>query len=185
MKIIETKLSGSYIINSDLREDERGFFARLFCEKEYTTMGINSNWVQINNSLSKDTGTLRGLHFQKNPHCEVKLVRCISGAIWDVIVDIRVGSNTFGKWFGAELTAENRSMMYVPKGFAHGFISTEPNSEILYLVSDFYHPGYEQTLLWNDAEIAINWPINPVVISNKDSQGKTLKELNLSEWDTK
>lgn len=177
MKFTETPLSGSYLIDLEPRQDERGFFARYFCEQEFAAHGLNSHWVQINNSLNKEAGTLRGLHFQYAPHAEVKLVRCIQGAIWDVIVDLRQNSTSYGKWFGATLSNENRTMMYVPKGFAHGFISLEPNSEIIYLVSDFYAPAYETTLLWNDPEVEIEWPRKPSVISEKDAVGKPLKEL--------
>lgn len=177
MRFKETKLSGSYLIDLDLREDDRGFFARNFCEKEFSARGLNAKWVQVNNSLSKQAGTLRGLHFQLNPHQEIKLVRCIQGAVWDVIVDLRENSETFGNWFGVEINAVNRTMMYVPKGFAHGFISLEPNSEIIYLVSEFYNPESEQTLLWCDKKVEINWPQYPQVISEKDKQGKELVDI--------
>lgn len=178
MKFYETPLEGNYLIDLELREDERGFFARYFCENEFAKQGLNKRWVQINNSLSRYVGTLRGLHFQRPPHAEVKLVRCLKGAIWDVVVDLRSESNTYGKWFGATLTDVNRTMMYVPKGFAHGFISLEPDTEILYLVSEFYAPGFEETLLWSDHDVEIRWPINPQVISEKDSQGKTLQSIH-------
>ena len=138
---------------------------------------IKYEWVQINNSLSKEVGTLRGLHFQREPNAEVKLVRCLKGAIWDVVVDIRYSSKTFGHWFGAELSEENRTMMYVPKGFAHGFISLEPNTEILYLVSDFYEIGLEGTLIWDDKNVDIHWPITPNVISDKDKKGENLHQI--------
>ena len=141
----KTNLEGNYVINLDLKEDSRGFFARYFCKNEFFNMGLNTSWVQINNSLSKETATIRGLHYQKEPSAEVKLVRCLKGSIWDVVVDLRKESKTFGKWFGEKLSDINRSMMYVPKGFAHGFISLEPNTEILYLVSDFYDPEAEET----------------------------------------
>lgn len=177
MKFTETPLHGSFLIDLEPKQDERGFFARYFCEQNFSELGLNTRWMQINNSLSAECGTLRGLHFQRPPHSEVKLVRCIQGAIWDVIVDLREDSITYGKWFGETLTAENRTMMYVPKGFAHGFISLEPNSEILYLVSDSYAPSCESTLLWNDAELAIAWPRKPSVVSVKDESGKPLKEV--------
>ncbi len=180
MRFTETLLKGSYLVDLDLKIDERGFFARYFCEKEFSERGLNTRWVQINNSMSKEAGTLRGLHFQRTPDAEVKLIRCIQGAIWDVIVDLRQDSETFGKWFGATLSAENRTMMYVPKGFAHGFISLEPNTEILYLVSDFYVPASEATLLWNDPDVKIDWPIQPTVLSEKDLQGAYLLRLKLS-----
>jgi dTDP-4-dehydrorhamnose 3,5-epimerase len=177
MKYTETPLRGSYLIDLQPVTDERGFFARYYCEHEFQAQGLNTIWLQINNSLSVETGTLRGLHFQKKPNTEVKMVRCLQGAIWDVIVDVRAGSITFGKWFGAELTAQNRTMMYVPEGFAHGFISLRKNSEILYLVSESYSPSSEVTLSWNDPLVNIRWPIKPKFISEKDKAGKPLNLL--------
>jgi len=168
LKFKETGLSKNYLINLDLNKDERGFFARYFCKKEFSKKGLNTCWVQINNSFSKKVGTLRGLHFQREPYTEIKLVRCLKGSIWDVVVDLRKKSKTFGKWFGATLSDKNRTMMYIPKGFAHGYISLEPDSEILYLVSNFYNQKLEVSLNWNDPEVAINWPIKPIYISNKD-----------------
>ena len=173
----ETDLTGAYVIDIEPRKDDRGFFARLFCEHEFAAQGLNTRWVQINNSFTTETGTLRGLHFQRPPKAEVKVVRCIRGVIWDVIVDLRASSTTFGKWFGTELNAENRTMLYVPQGFAHGFISLQPNSEILYLVSEFYGPEQEETLLWNDSAVDIAWLIDPKYISNKDKQAKQLSDI--------
>lgn len=177
MKFTSTTLSGSYLIDLEPCTDDRGFFARYFCEREFAAKGLKTRWVQMNNSMSREAGTLRGLHFQRPPHAEVKVVRCLQGAIWDVIVDLRAGSETYGQWFGAELTASNRTMMYVPEGFAHGFVSLQSNSEILYLVSAFYSPGTEEALLWNDPTIGIPWPVTPKFISDKDSQAKTIDEL--------
>jgi dTDP-4-dehydrorhamnose 3,5-epimerase len=175
MKIQETSLKGNYLIDIKKQKDERGFFARFFCKKYFLEKRLNTQWVQINSSMSKEIGTLRGLHFQKSSHAEVKLVRCIRGMIWDVVVDLRKDSNTFGKWFGAKLSEENQTSMYVPKGFAHGFISLTKNTEIFYLVSNFYAPEAEETLLWNDSELGISWPIKPSVISKKDLLGKRFK----------
>jgi dTDP-4-dehydrorhamnose 3,5-epimerase len=172
----ETILKGNFVIDLSIKEDERGFFSRYFCKKEFSDYGLNTEWVQINNIFSKELGTLRGLHFQQAPKAEVKLVRCIKGSIWDVVVDLRSDSETFGKWFGATLSEENRTMMYAPKGFAHGFISLEPNTEILYSASDFYEPVFERALIWNDNDIKIYWPIDPIVISDKDNAADTLKK---------
>lgn len=177
MNFTETPLKGSYLIDLELITDDRGFFSRYFCEGEFSSHGLNKDWPQINNSMSLETGTLRGLHFQNNPYTEVKLVRCISGSIWDVIVDLRESSNTYGKWFGANLTSKNRCMMYVPAGFAHGFISLEEKSEVLYLVSQSYTPNAEGTLAWNDPKVSIEWPITPKIISKKDSQGALLGNI--------
>jgi dTDP-4-dehydrorhamnose 3,5-epimerase len=177
MKFERTTIKDNFLINLEKKEDNRGFFARYFCEKEFSEQGLNIQWVQINNSLTKEVGTLRGLHYQREPNAEVKLIRCLKGAIWDVVVDLRYSSESFGKWFGAKLSDKNRTMMYVPKGFAHGFISLEPDTEILYLVSDFYTPEVEGTLIWNDLDVAINWPVAPKVISDKDQSAHSLKKI--------
>lgn len=169
MIIKKTKLEGAYLIDIEKREDERGFFARYYCKEEFKANNLESSWVQINNSLSVNKGTLRGLHFQQSPHSETKLIRCLRGAIWDVIVDVRLNSETYGNWFAAELNAENRTMMYVPKGFAHGFISLTNDTEILYMVSEAYNPIFERTLRWDDKFHDINWPMQPIIISEKDS----------------
>ncbi|MFJ1309551.1 dTDP-4-dehydrorhamnose 3,5-epimerase [Agrobacterium tumefaciens] len=164
----KTPLDGARVIELEKRGDDRGFFARLFCEKEFAAEGLETRFVQINNSLSSKRGTLRGLHYQLPPSGEVKVVRAIRGALYDVIVDLRAGSPTFGKWFGAELSAENRMMMYVPRGFAHAFITLTDDTEALYLVSDFYAPECERGLRFNDPALGIEWPIEPVEVSEKD-----------------
>jgi dTDP-4-dehydrorhamnose 3,5-epimerase len=169
MKFTKTPLNSAYLIDVQKREDERGFFSRVFCKNEFEELGLEPNFVQVNNSLSVEKGTLRGLHYQLPPKEEVKVVRCIRGSIFDVIVDIRKNSPTFGKWFGAELSGENRRMMYVPKGFAHGFLSLTPNSELVYFVSEFYSPEHERGVRWDDPSLKIEWPGKPNVISDKDS----------------
>lgn len=168
MIFTETPLRGAYLIDLEKRGDDRGFFARAFCEQEFGAHELATRFVQVNNSLSAQKGTLRGMHYQLVPKAETKLVRSIRGALYDVILDLRDGSPTFGKSFGAELTAENRRMMYVPKGFAHGFITLADDSEALYFVDEFYAPGQERGIRWNDPRFAIQWPIAPVVISDKD-----------------
>jgi len=168
MKFIPTKLKDAYTIDLEKREDDRGFFARFFCINEYDEQGLDRNIVQINNSLSKDKGTLRGIHYQLAPKAETKIVRCIRGSLFDVIIDLRPDSPTFLQWFGAELSAENRTMMFVPKGFGHAFLTLEENTEALYLVTEFYSPENERGLRWNDPKIGIEWPIEPLVISDKD-----------------
>ena len=169
MKFHSTPLEGAYLIELDRRGDDRGFFARFFCEREFSDQGLETRFVQVNTSLSAKVGTLRGLHYQLPPSSEVKVVRAIKGALWDVIVDLRAGSPTFGKWFGAELNDDNRLMMYVPRGFGHGLITLTDNVEAFYLVSAFYAPQCERGLRWNDPALAINWPIQPVEISEKDA----------------
>jgi dTDP-4-dehydrorhamnose 3,5-epimerase len=172
MKFNKTKLNGSFVIDLDKREDERGFFARLFCINEFDQNQADRNIVQINNSLSRDKGTLRGIHYQLSPKSETKIVRCIKGSLWDVIVDLRPDSPTFLQWFGETLSAENRRMMFVPKGFGHGFITLEPDTEAIYFVTEFYSPEHERGLRWDDPKIGIEWPIEPVIISEKDRQHK-------------
>lgn len=169
MKFLPTPIEGAYLIELEKREDERGFFARFFCEKEFGAAGLETRFVQANNSLSKDEGTLRGMHYQLGDSAEVKVVRTLSGALWDAILDLRPGSATFGQSFGAELTAENRRMMYVPRGFAHGFLTLTPDTEALYLVSAFYDGPAERGVRWNDPKFNVRWPATPKVISEKDA----------------
>jgi len=164
----ETPIPGAYLIDLERRGDDRGFFARTFCEREFGEHGLVTRFVQVNNSLSAERGTLRGMHYQLAPKAETKLVRCIRGALYDVILDIRPDSPTFGQSFGAELSAENRRMMYVPKGFAHGFITLEDATEAFYFVDEFYGPELERGIRWNDPKFRIEWPIEPLVISEKD-----------------
>ncbi len=168
MIFTETPIAGAFLIDIEPRGDERGFFARAFCREEFSQHGLEGDFVQINNSLSAEKGTLRGLHYQLPPAAEVKVVRALSGALWDVILDLRPGSPSFGRSFGAELNAQNRRMMYVPKGFAHGFLTLADDSEALYLVSAFYAPERERGVRWNDPRFAVEWPFAPVVISEKD-----------------
>jgi len=168
MHFVPTPLLGAYLIELDKREDERGFFARFFCEREFGEAGLEARFVQINNSLSRDRGTLRGMHYQLGEAAEVKIVRCIQGALWDAILDLRPGSTTFGQSFGAELSGDNRRMMYVPRGFEHGFLTLTEDVEALYLVSAYYAPDRERGVRWNDPRFAIPWPAKPLVISDKD-----------------
>ena len=162
------ELSGAYLIEPELHEDDRGFFSRIWCKEKFSKICETTQIYQINNSYNKKRGTLRGLHFQKPPNSEVKIVRCTKGSIWDVIVDIRVDSLTYGKWFGAELSSDNRLMMYVPKGFAHGLISLTDDSELIYFVSEPYTPESEGAIRWDDPFHGIQWPIDPIFISEKD-----------------
>lgn len=168
MKFTETPLPGAYLIELEKRGDDRGFFARAFCENEFAGQKLSNRFVQVNNSLSAQKGTLRGMHYQLSPKAETKLVRCIRGALHDVILDLRKDSPTFGQSFGADLTAENRRMMYVPKGFAHGFITLEDNTEAFYFVDEFYAPDRERGVRFNDPKFNIQWPTKPIVLSEKD-----------------
>ena len=168
MKFNPAPLAGAFTVDLEKRGDERGFFARLFCENEFAQAGLETRFVQINNSLSASKGTLRGLHYQLPPAAEVKVVRCVRGALWDVILDLRAGSPSFGKWFGAELSAENRTMMYVPRGFAHGFVTLTDDAEAIYLVSAEYSPDNERGVRYDDPAVGIEWPLAPAEISDKD-----------------
>lgn len=162
-------LKDAYTIDLEKRGDDRGFFARFFCVDEFSRAGLETRFVQVNNSLSSVRGTLRGMHYQLGDSAEVKIVRCIRGAVFDAIIDLRPDSPTFRKWFGAELSDENRRMMYVPRGFAHGILTLTDHTELLYLVSDFYAPSAERGIRWNDPAFAIEWPVAVAEISAKDA----------------
>jgi dTDP-4-dehydrorhamnose 3,5-epimerase len=164
----ETKLPGAYIVSLELREDQRGFFARSWCRDEFREAGIEIDIAQGNVSFSRMKGTLRGMHYQKPPYQEAKLVRCNRGAIYDAIVDLRPESPTFGDWVGVELTQSNNRMLYVPQGFGHGFETLEDDTEVTYLVSQVYAPGSEGGVRYDDPAIGIEWPLKPEVISDKD-----------------
>ena len=164
----ETKLKGAYIIEIEKRVDERGFFARTWCKNEFELPGLNSQFVQANMSYNKNRGTLRGMHYQIAPYEETKLVRCTRGAIYDVIIDLRPKSTTYKQWLGVELTAENYKMLYIPENFAHGFQTLTDNTEVIYQVSQFYAPGSEKGVRYNDPAFGIEWPIEVQVISDKD-----------------
>jgi len=168
MKFTETKLKGAYIIELEKLEDERGFFARSWCTNEMNEFGLNTNIYQANISFNKLRGTLRGMHYQKAPYQEAKYVRCSKGRIYDVIIDLRRDSPTFKQWFGVELSSENYKMLYVPEDFAHGFITLEENTEVTYLMSEFYVPNAGATIRWDDPSFDIQWPIEPAIISEKD-----------------
>jgi dTDP-4-dehydrorhamnose 3,5-epimerase len=165
-----TEVKGAFIIDLEKREDERGFFARAFCQREFEQHGLTSHMVQCNLSFNHKKGTLRGMHYQAAPHGETKLVRCIRGEIYDVIIDLRADSPTAMKWVGVELSAENHRMLYVPGGCAHGFQTLTDNSEVFYLVSEFYTPAAERGARWNDHAFNIRWPeVAQRTVSPKDA----------------
>ncbi len=168
MKFMETPLKDAYCIELDRIEDERGFFARSWCVTEFEKHGLNPNLVQCNVSFNKEKGTLRGMHYQAAPHEEAKLVRCTMGAIYDVIVDLRPDSPTFKRWFGTEITAKNRKAIYVPEGFANGFQTLEDDTEVLYQMSEFFHPEDARGVRYDDPAFAIEWPSANITISPKD-----------------
>ncbi|MEZ2126351.1 MULTISPECIES: dTDP-4-dehydrorhamnose 3,5-epimerase [unclassified Sinorhizobium] len=166
----ETPLAGAHLIELERRADDRGFFARAYCQREFEAAGLVTNFVQVNNPFSVKRGTLRGLHYQLPPATEAKVVRCIQGALYDVIADVRPQSPTFGQWFGAELSAENRLTMYVPRGCAHGFVTLTDGAEALYMVSAFYSPENERGIRYDDPWFDIEWPVERMQVSEKDQR---------------
>jgi dTDP-4-dehydrorhamnose 3,5-epimerase len=169
MRFRETTLADARLIELDKRGDARGFFARVFCAEEFAAVGLETRFVQINHARSLGRGTIRGLHFQRPPHGEVKVVRVVRGALHDVILDLRPDSPTFGRWEGFELTAETGTMLYVPAGFAHGFQTLTDDTEVTYQVSAPYTPAAEGGVRWNDPALGIDWPLPVGTISDKDA----------------
>ncbi|MEW6183467.1 MAG: dTDP-4-dehydrorhamnose 3,5-epimerase [Bacillota bacterium] len=168
MRFKETPLKGAYIVELEPIRDERGFFARSFCQKEFSEHGLNSEIVQCNISSNKRKGTIRGMHYQESPHEEIKIVTCIKGSIYDVIIDLRPDSPTYCKWFASELSATDFKMLYVPKGFAHGFQTLEDDSIVFYQMSELYHPECARGVRWDDPAFKIDWATSVRVISDKD-----------------
>lgn len=164
----ETTLKGAYVIELEKHKDERGFFARTFCRKEFEAHGLNPNLVQCNISFNKKKGTLRGMHYQIAPHQEAKLVSCLRGAIYDVIIDLRADFPTYCQWFAVELRAKNYKMLYVSEGFAHGFQTLEDNTVVFYQMSEFYHPECARGVRWDDLAFKIRWPLSNRIMSKKD-----------------
>ena len=172
----KTKIEGLYIIEPELKIDERGYFARIFCQEEFKKIGFNFTIVQMSRSLTRKKGTIRGMHFQKEPKAEDKIVCCLKGAIFDVAIDLRKNSSTYGQWAAEELTEENKKMFLIPKGFAHGFQTLTDNSEILYFMSEFYSPEYAGGVRWNDPFFNIKWPIKNPILSEKDKNWPLLSK---------
>jgi dTDP-4-dehydrorhamnose 3,5-epimerase len=165
----ETGLPGVRLVDMEPRQDSRGFFARVYCEREFAAQGLPSRMVQTNLAMTRRAGTLRGLHWQDGPHAEDKLVRCLQGAIWDVVVDLRPESPGFCKWFGVELDGQAGRMILVPKGFAHGYLSLTDDVLVTYQVSEFYTPSAERGARWNDPAFGIRWPAPVLDLSEKDA----------------
>lgn len=168
MKFTKIKLLDAYIIELNPMEDERGFFARSFCQNEYRKQGIDFFAVQCNISFNKKKGTLRGMHFQENPHEESKVVSCIQGSLFDVIIDLRPESPTYCQWESFELSAQNRKQLFVPRGFAHGFQTLEDNTVVYYQMGEFYQSDASSGVRWDDSHFKINWPIESKIISDRD-----------------
>jgi dTDP-4-dehydrorhamnose 3,5-epimerase len=176
MRFSETPLRGAYVIELAPQGDERGFFARAFADEEFASRGLPTQFPHCNLSRNDRRGTLRGLHFNAAPHEEAKLVRCVRGAIWDVIVDLRAGSPTRLRWFGAELTAERGEALFVPEGFAHGFIALTDGADVFYMMGKRYTPGAARGLRWDEARLGIEWPMKPVTMSERDRTWPALVE---------
>jgi len=168
MIFTETALKGAFVIDPEPVKDDRGLFARLWCRQEFAEQGLDATWVQSSMSLNSRKGTMRGMHYQAAPHEEVKLVRCTMGTIYDVIVDLRPASPTYRRHVGVTLSAENRRAIYIPKEFAHGFLTLEDESEVSYLMSEFYAPASARGFRWDDPAFDIKWPEPIMVMSDKD-----------------
>jgi dTDP-4-dehydrorhamnose 3,5-epimerase len=169
MRFQETTLQGVLLISPDHFEDERGFLERTWGQDVFEERGLHTRMVQRNVSYNRAVGTLRGMHFQREPYPEVKLISCMAGAVYDVAIDIRPDSATYGKWFGAELRQDNGLMLYIPKGCAHGYLSLVPDSTVEYLISEFYHPEVAGGIRWDDPFFNVRWPIEPSVVNARDA----------------
>jgi dTDP-4-dehydrorhamnose 3,5-epimerase len=173
----EAGVAGVWLVEPEPAADARGFFARVWCGREFAARGLGATLAQCSVSFTRRRGTVRGMHFQAAPHAEAKLVRCTRGAIHDVALDVRRGSPTFGRWVAAELTADNRHMLYVPEGVAHGFQALTDDAEVLYLVSEFHHPEAERGIRWDDDAAGIAWPVAEVTVSPRDAALPRLADL--------
>lgn len=180
MQFLKTKLEGVFLIKPQVFQDERGFFLESYSQKEFQKQGIEANFVQDNHSKSVKKGVLRGLHFQNPPYAQAKLVRVIKGSVYDVILDLRKNSPTFGQWEGFTLSADNFEMLYIPKGFAHGFCTLEDNTEFLYKADEFYMPESESGIIWNDPDLKIDWPISEaeIILKDRDKNWPRFKDFN-------
>ncbi|SHK99499.1 dTDP-4-dehydrorhamnose 3,5-epimerase [Selenomonas ruminantium] len=176
MKVTETKLQGVYIVEPRVFGDARGWFTESWSERKLAEAGIRADFVQDNHSYSAQKGTLRGLHYQLNPMCQAKMLRCTRGKIFDVAVDIRKGSPQYGQWVGVELSAENHKQLFIPRGFAHGFITLIDDVEVQYKADNYYAPECDGNIRWDDPEIGVEWPLAPVILSDKDRTAPLLKE---------
>lgn len=176
MKATETELKGVFVLEPQVFGDARGWFMESWSQCKMHDAGIDVQFVQDNQSFSAQKGTLRGLHYQLNPMCQAKLLRCTRGKIFDVAVDIRKGSPQYGKWVGVELSAENKKQLFIPRGFAHGFITLTDDVEVQYKADNYYAPECDGNIRWDDPDIGVEWPLKPVILSEKDSKAPLLKE---------
>ncbi|MFF2018161.1 dTDP-4-dehydrorhamnose 3,5-epimerase [Paenibacillus sp. NPDC058177] len=180
MKVTPLKLKGASLLEPVVHGDNRGFFMESYNEQTMHTLGITLNFIQDNHSLSAEVGVLRGLHYQLNPKAQTKLIRVLSGVIYDVIVDVRRNSPTFGQWVGVILSEHNKRQLLVPKGFAHGFCTLVPNTQVLYKVDEYYSPEHDRGIQWNDPALGIDWPISNPILSDKDQRHPSLKDAELN-----
>ncbi len=180
MRALQTKIEGVLIIEPSVFEDERGWFLETYNKKNFKDMGIDVNFVQDNHSFTAKKGTIRGLHLQNKPFTQTKLIRCLKGVIRDVIVDLRKGSPTYKEWISVELAEKNRRMLFVPKGFAHGFMSLTEKVEVEYKVDDYYDKGSERTIRFNDPEIGIEWGETDLILSDRDRNAPFLKDCDIN-----
>ena len=169
MIFMPTHLAGAWVVDLERREDDRGFFARAWCRREFESKGLDTRLVQCSISRTERRGTLRGMHWQAEPHAEVKLVRCTRGAIWDEIIDLRPDSPTYTRHFGLELSAENGRALYIPEGFAHGFVTLAEDTDVLYQMSEFYEPAAARGARWNDPVFGIDWPVTEPILNERDA----------------
>jgi len=180
MKFVPTPIPGAYVIELERIEDDRGFFARSWCADEFVARGLSGQVSQCSVSGNSRRGTLRGLHYQAQPHAETKLVRCTRGVIYDVVVDLRRDSPTFSKWTGIELSGRNGLALYIPASCAHGFVTLADESDVLYMISDPYVPQAARGVRWDDEDIGIKWPLEPLVLSPRDAALPRLRDMNLA-----
>lgn len=176
MIFLPTSLPEVLVVEPEPRRDERGFLARSYCEREFEARGLNTRWVQHNHTLTRMQGTVRGMHYQEMPFPEVKLVRCLAGRVLDVVVDVRPGSVSYGKWTACELSAQSMQALYIPAGFAHGFQCLTDDCELFYLMSEFYHPELARGIRWDDPTVGINWPLPVHGLSERDEQLPMLRD---------
>jgi dTDP-4-dehydrorhamnose 3,5-epimerase len=180
LKVIETSLNDVYLLEPKVFGDARGYFMESYNKKVFVELGLDFNFVQDNQSLSAQVGVIRGLHYQLNPKAQTKLVRVLQGAIYDVVVDIRKSSPTFGKWQGFILSEENKRQLLVPKGFAHGFCTLVPNTVVAYKVDEYYSPDHDRGIVWNDPALGIDWPTSQPILSEKDKCHPVLAEAEIN-----
>jgi len=180
VQVLQTKLNGLHIVEPDVFGDNRGFFMESYSSRKFAEHGIDFPFVQDNHSLSVETGVIRGLHYQLNPKAQTKLVRVVTGAIYDVAVDIRKDSPTFGQWVGVIISEDNKRQMLVPQGFAHGFCTVMPNTQVVYKVDEYYSREHDRGILWNDPALGIDWPTNKPILSDKDQKHPLLNDANIN-----